>query len=190
MSLRGVRLGGRRSNLNKTGLTMVELMIATLLLGVIFLAVSSLYLASQKFYITATQKIIIGYEVQYAIQHIYKNAMIGFGDKNTPSFQIIGASELDININSNDPLTAGNYSSVTSYRYYKSGNTLMFDKGTPLDNTDDESLVPKVTVTAINFIKDVGSNTVTGDITATYGTQTLTFYFACYPRLASFELIP
>ena len=175
---------------NKTGLTMVELMIATLLLSVIFLAISSLYLVSQKFYITATQKIIIGYEVQYAIQHIYKNAMIGFGDKNTPSFRITGASgenQLDININSNDPLTAGNYSSVTSYRYYKSDNTLMFDKGTPLDNTDDESLVPKVTVTAVSFTES--GNALTGYITAKCGIQdeTLTFYFACYPRLASFN---
>lgn len=176
---------------NKTGLTLVEVMIATLLLSIVFLAVSSLYFASQKFYLTAIQRVTIGYEVQYAIQHIYKNTMQAIGDETSapgtsgiqlPNDTSTTTQRLDIRINTNNPVTSGNYSSATTYSYYLSGNALIFDNGVTQDD-----LIPKVTVTAINFIKDVGSNTVTGDITATYGTQTLTFYFACYPRLASFN---
>ena len=176
---------------NKTGLTMVEIMIATLLLGIVFLAVSSLYFASQKFYLTAIQRVTIGYEVQYAIQHIYKSTMQAIGDEisapgtsgiQLPNDTSTTTQRLEIRVNTNNPVTSGNYSSATIYSYYLSGNALVFDNGATQDD-----LIPKVTVTAINFIKDVGSNTVTGDITATYGTQTLTFYFACYPRLASFN---
>jgi len=170
---------------------MVEIMIATLLLGIVFLAVSSLYFASQKFYLTAIQRVTVGYEVQYAIQHIYKSAMQGIGDETSapgtsgiqlPNDTSTTTQRLEIRINTNNPVTSGNYSSATIYSYYLSGNALIFDNGVTQDD-----LIPKVTVTAINFIKDAGSNTVTGDITATYGTQTLTFYFACYPRLASFN---
>lgn len=177
---------------NKTGLTLVEVMIATLLLSIVFLAVSSLYFASQKFYLTAIQRVTIGYEVQYAIQHIYKNTMQAIGDETSapgtsaiqlPNDSNTNTQRLEIRINTNNPVTSGNYnSSVAIYSYYLSGNALIFDNGVTQDD-----LIPKVAVTAVNFIKDVGSNTVSGDITATYGTQTLTFYFACYPRLASFN---
>ncbi|MCX5687437.1 MAG: prepilin-type N-terminal cleavage/methylation domain-containing protein [Candidatus Omnitrophica bacterium] len=179
---------------NKTGLTMVEIMIATILLGVVFLAVSSLYLASQKFYLAAVERVAIGYEVQYAIQHIYKNTMQAMGDEisapSTSGIQLpndtnTNTQRLDIRINTNNPVTSSNYSSATTYSYYRSGSALIFDNGVTQDD-----LIPKVTVTAVNFFKDVANNTVTGDITATYGTQSLTFYFACYPRLTSFKSIP
>ena len=96
---------------DKSGLTMVEMIIATLLLSVVFLAVSSLYVASQKFYITATERVTTGYEVQYAIQHIYKYVMRSMGDKATAPFQITGDTQLDISINDSDPLTSANYAS-------------------------------------------------------------------------------
>ncbi|MCX5693214.1 MAG: hypothetical protein NTX47_05995 [Candidatus Omnitrophica bacterium] len=168
---------------NQKALTMVEVIIATLLISLIFLAVSSLHVASQKFYITSSQKVMIGYEVQYAIQHIYKNAMMGIGDINSPAIPDPGGGDtLTIRINENNPLTAANYNTnVKIYRYRKNGNALEFD----IDGADPESLIPKVAVTDVNFTQ--AGNTLTGSITATYGTQSLTFYFACYPRLASFN---
>jgi prepilin-type N-terminal cleavage/methylation domain-containing protein len=69
----------------RTGLTLVEMMIAVLLLSVVFLGVSNLCVASQRFYITSSHKVMIGYEVQYAIQHIYKHVMMGMGDINSGS---------------------------------------------------------------------------------------------------------
>ena len=176
---------------NKKGVTMAEIIMAALLLSLIFLAVSSLYVASQKFYLGSSQKVIIGYEAQYAIQHIYKNTMRAIGDEtSSPSTSGIqlpntanpSTERLDIRINANDPVTSSNYSTVTIYSYYKSGNTLIFDNG-----VTQESLIPKVTVTAVNFTKT--TNALTGYITAYYSdpAKALTFYFSCYPRQASFN---
>jgi Tfp pilus assembly protein PilW len=176
---------------NKTGLTLAEMMIAVLLLSVVFMGVSSLCVASQRFYITSSQKVMIGYEVQYAIQHIYKNTMRAIGDEtSSPSTSGIqlpntanpSTERLDIRINTNDPLASSNYSTITTYSYYISGNTLIFDNG-----VNQESLIPKATVTAVNFTKT--ANALTGYITAYYSdpAKKLTFYFSCYPRMASFN---
>ncbi len=168
---------------NKTGLTMVEIMIAVLLMGVVFLGISSLYVASQRFYLTSSDKATINNETQYAIQHIYKYVMRGIGDKNTPPFQITGATQLDISINDNDPLTSANYGNIVNYRYrYDSNAKKLYFK---IGSGSEEDLMPKVDVTAVNFTKT--TDALTGYITASHNNQTLTFYFACYPRLASFH---
>ena len=168
---------------NRKGLTLLEIMISVLLLSVIFLGVSSLYLASRKLYIGSSEKSVIGYEVQYAIQHIYKNTMRAIGDETvapgTSAIDVLNPEHVDLRINNNDPVTSSNYSAVTTYSYYKSGNTLVFNNGSA------ESLIPKVIVTAVNFTKT--ANVLTGYITASYGSQTLTFYFSCYPRLGTFH---
>lgn len=159
---------------------------ATLLMSMVFLAVSSIYVASQRFYLTSSNKVIISNEVQYAIQHIYKYTMMAMGDKNTASFQITGATQLDISINDSNPLTSANYSSgVENYRYRYDAVTkkIFFQVG----SGGEEDLIPKVNVTEVNFTKT--ENTLTGYIKAYYTdpTQILTFYFGCYPRLASFN---
>jgi len=180
-----------RLSKNKTGFSLIEAMMAVFLLSIVFLAVSSLYVASQKFYLASSQKVMIGYEVQYAIQHIYKNTMRAIGDEtsspSTSGIQLPNAANpsterLDIRINTNDPLTSSNYSAVTICSYYKSGDTLIFNNG-----VTQESLIPKVTVTTVNFTKT--TNALTGYITAYYSdpAKALTFYFSCYPRLASFN---
>lgn len=169
---------------NQTGLTMIEIMITVLLMSVVFLGVSSLYVTSQKFYITSSGKAIIGNEVQYAIQHIYKYVVRGMGDKNTPAFQITSATQLDISINDSDPLTSANYSSGVEnyrYRYDADAKKIYFKVG----SGSEEDLIPKVSVTGVNFTKS--TDALTGYITASYNNQSLTFYFACYPRLASFN---
>jgi prepilin-type N-terminal cleavage/methylation domain-containing protein len=174
-------LGPRGVSKNKSGLTLVEVLVSVFLLSIISLAVSALYVASQKFYFTANDKVIISYELQYAIDHIYKYVMQGIGDKNSPAIpDPDGGDTLTININTNDPLNSANYSATTPCRYYKSDNELMFDNG-----STTESLVPKVSVTAVSF--SLNGNLLTIYLTGSYKDQTLTFYSACYPRLASFQ---
>jgi len=172
---------------NRKGVTLLELLIAVVLMSVIFMAVSSLYLASRRLFVASSDKVIIGYELQYAAQHIYKYAMRGMGDKGAPAFEYYppGNAKLDIRINSNNPLAASNYSNIATYSYYQSGDKLMFDPGTPLNAADDESLIPKVTVTKVEFTPN--TNALTGYITASYGDQSMTFFLSCYPRLASFN---
>lgn len=169
---------------NRAGLTLIEVLMAGFLLSVVFLAVTSLYVASHKLYMASSQKVMIGYELQYAIQHIYKNTMQAIGDEIAPpgtsAMNIVSSERIDIRMPNNDPVSMDNYSDVSTYSYYKSGDTLMFDNG-----SSQESLVPKVAVSALNFAKS--GNALTGYITASYGTQSATFYFTCYPRQSSFN---
>jgi len=168
----------------KAGLTLVEMMIAMLLLSIVFLAASSLCVASQRFYLTSSNRVIISNEAQFVIQHIYKYAMKGIGDKNTPAFQITGGTQLDINISGNNPLTMDNYSTnITNYRYrYDAGAKKIYFK---VGSGGEEDLTQKVNVTGVNFSKN--GEALTGYITAGYNDQSLTFYFSCYPRLSSFN---
>ncbi|MFA5388243.1 MAG: prepilin-type N-terminal cleavage/methylation domain-containing protein [Candidatus Omnitrophota bacterium] len=169
---------------DKAGFSLLEVIMAVFLLSIIFLAVSSLYVSSQRFYLASSQKIIIGYEVQYAIQHIYKNTMQAMGDEvappDTSAIDVVSTERFDIRIANNDPVSMNNYDDVKLYSYYRSGNELIFDNG-----SSQESLIPKVIVSAVNFAKN--GNILTGSITAAYGSQSATFYFSCYPRLASFN---
>ncbi len=169
---------------NKRGMTLVEMLLATLLISVVFLAVSALYVASQRFYLAANDKVIILYELQYAAQHMYKNVMMGMGDETSPpgsrAIKVPDAETLNVKINNNDPLDSSNYGTTVTYSYSKSGDELLFD-----DGSGSEPLIPKVTVTDVAFSLD--GNLLTISLTGSYKEQTLTFYSACYPRLASFQ---
>ena len=78
------------SKIDKKGLTLLEVLIAVVLMSIVFMAVSSLYIGGRKFHIDSNDKVIISYELQYAAQHIYKYVMKGMGYINTPPFQITG----------------------------------------------------------------------------------------------------
>jgi len=173
---------------NRKGLTLLEIIIAVLLMSVIFVGVSSLYLAARKFYITGGDKAIISAEAQYAIQHIYKNAMQAIGDISNAAIDIPtdGGSRVNLRIYNPlaGPLSSSTYSDTVSYSYYLSGDELIFDNGS------QNSLMEKVSVTGLAFNKiESGAVTVafTGSITASYNNQSQTFYFSCYPRFASFN---
>jgi len=167
---------------NKKGMTLTEVLMATFLLSVIFLAVASLHTASQRMFIQRDNKVVISYELQYAVQHIYKNVMMAIGDvENSPIEIVVGDEDiqtLNIRINNNEFLTRDNYEDVDNYTYTKIGNELMFD-----DGENEESLAPRINVTDVNFSLD--ENLLTVSLTGSYGGEDLTVHTACYPRMAS-----
>ena len=169
---------------NRKGLTLIELIVASFLIGVVFLALSALFVASQNFFFTANDRVIISYELQYAAQHIYRNIIRGLGDETSPpgsrALEVPNPETLYITINTNDPLTRSNYASTLTYIYSKSGDELLFNNG-----ISSESMAPKITVTGVNFA--LNGNLLTMSFTGTYKNQSLTFYSAGYPRLASFQ---
>lgn len=174
----------RRVFRNRLGVTLIELIVASFLISVVFLALSALFVASQTFFFIANDRVIISYELQYAAQHIYKNIMRGLGDETSPpgsrALEVPNPETLYVTINNNDPLTQANYGSTLTYTYSKSGNELLFN-----DGASSESMVPKITVTGVNFA--LNGNLLTISFTGSYKNQSLTFYSAGYPRLASFQ---
>lgn len=174
---------------NKRGMTLVEMLLATLLISVVFLAVSALYVASQRFYLTANDKVIILYELQYAADHIYKNVMMGIGDKNNPAISVAsGNLAFSVrHIEETDPAQSPTYSDYTDdikLTYKIEDNALLFDGN---DDGSFESLVSKITVVSDENSFSLSGDTLTISLTGTYKDQTLRFYSACYPRLASFN---
>lgn len=149
-------------------------------MSVVFLAVSALYVASQKFFFNSNDRVIVSYELQYAAQHIYKNTMNAIGDKGLPAIDVSVEDTLDVNVNNNNPLTRANYGSIVTYTYQKVEDELRFYNGSTW-----ESLVPKIEVTDVDFSLD--GNLLTVSLSGSYRNQTMTFYTACYPRLASFN---
>ena len=103
-----------RNPLNKTGLTLIEMMVSMILMLVVFLAVSTLFIGAQRFYLSEHDKVIIGYELRYAMEHIYKNAMQGIGDKAEPAIVITpGMNERQVvirQIDHSDPQDSPTYS--------------------------------------------------------------------------------
>ena len=172
--------------LNKKAFTIMEVLVATLPIIVMLLAVFALYNSSRVFYFKANDKVTISYELQYALDHVYKNVMQAIGDESNPTashaIEVPDSETLYVYINSNDPLSASNYASRTTYIYSKVGDVFNFNNG-----STDESLVPKVVVTDVSFLID--GNVLTVSISATHGkvTDAITLYSSCYPRLASFQ---
>lgn len=177
-------IGRKRVSKNSRGLTLIEVLITTLLMMVVFMGVSALYVSSQKLFFGSNDKIIIAYEFQYAVEHIYKNVMRAVGDETAAPasrpLETPDPSTLYVTINNNNPITRSNYGNTVTYTYSKSGGGLLFNNG-----AGSESLVPKITVTDLNFT--LSGNVLTVVLTGSYKNQTLTFYSACYPRLASFR---
>ncbi|NQT75639.1 MAG: prepilin-type N-terminal cleavage/methylation domain-containing protein [Candidatus Omnitrophica bacterium] len=174
----------------KRGITLVEMLLATLLISVVFMAVSALYIASQRFCLTANDKVIILYELQYAADHVYKNVMTGIGDKNNPAISVaLGNLEFSVrHIEETDPAqspTYSDYTDDTNLRYKIEDNALLFDGND--DGDFEESLVSKITVVSDESSFSLSGDTLTISLTGQYNNQKLTVYSACYPRLASFN---
>ncbi|MDP2980740.1 MAG: prepilin-type N-terminal cleavage/methylation domain-containing protein [Candidatus Omnitrophota bacterium] len=178
----------------KTGLTLVEMMIAMLLLSIVFLGVSSLCVASQKFYFSSSDNVLIGYELQPAMQHIYEHVMLGIGDKNDPPITVVSETEFMLNYIDKFDGTR----KTGCYRITTNGK-LEFDR------TDDGIFEESFGSTSVSFMLTdpvtglklskfyMDGNVLKTQLTAEFsiarsGTKKRsTLYAACYPRLASFR---
>ncbi|MFC1623875.1 hypothetical protein ACFL28_00940 [Candidatus Omnitrophota bacterium] len=190
---------------NNKGVTLTEVIMAALLLTVVFLAVSALFVTSQTFHFTSNDKVAIGYELQYAIGHIYKNVMSGIGDKGNPAIAITDDLEFVVrHIEETDPENSPTYSDYTddeeiTYTITGDGKLSYVNSVTLEEDTD---MIPRVTLLTTNdpvsgerfskFELDGGvlrikltaeSLLIRGDNEK----ERLTIYSACYPRLASFQ---
>ena len=187
---------------------MVEIMIATLLLSVIFLAVSSLYVASQRVYIISNDNAMIGYELQYAMDHIQKNAMQAIGDKNNAS---IGISSDGLvltirHIDKADPDDSPTYSDYTDDKeitYTINNGILAYNKARgSVIIEQDGNMIPRVKILTEVDSTDgrkfsefyMAGNTLKVKLTAEFivsrkGSmkKSFTLYSTGYPRLASFN---
>jgi len=193
---------------NKKGVTMAEIIMAALLLSLIFLAVSSLYVASQRLYIASNDNAMIGYELQYAMDHIQKNAMQAIGDKNnasigiSPDGLVLTIRHID-KTNPDDSPTYSDYTDDKEITYTISSGMLAYKKAqSSIIIEQDDNVIPK-----IKILTDVDSadgrkfsefymegNVLKVKLTAEFivsreGSmkKSFTLYSTGYPRQASFN---
>jgi len=168
---------------------MVEVLISVLLLTVIFLAVSALHVGGHRFFLTAKDKAEVGYELQYAIEHIYEHVFAGRSDDPAIS-PIVLISPTEFTIKYIDKFDAAGPLKTCCYKI--DNDELKFDSDD--DGTFEESLGSKV-----DFIPSECAFTMDGNLfriklTAEFPLsrqsepkQCLTLYSASYPRCASFN---
>lgn len=85
---------------SKKGFTLTELAIATVLMGVIILAVTSVDITSRRFFGAASDESRIQDEAKIAMEHIVKNVQLGIGDVTNPGtsegFTITGGTQIQV----------------------------------------------------------------------------------------------
>lgn len=183
-------------------------MIAALLLSVIFLVISSLYVASQRLYITSNDNAIIGYELQYAMDHIQKSAMQAIGDKNNAPIEIStdGLVLTIRHIDKADPDDSPTYSDYTDDKeitYTISNGMLAYKKArSSVTIEQDDDMVPRVKILTEDDPADghkysefyMEGNVLKVKLKAEFivsregsRKKTLTLYSTGYPHLASFN---
>jgi len=169
------------------GFTLVEVLVSVLLLVVIFLAISALQVGAHRLFLTAKDKVVVGYELQYALEHIYEHVFVGEGDLSAPAIVIVDSSEFTLNY-----IDKSDGSSKTCRYTITDEGVFEFDKG---DNGSvDESLGSAVTFIKAGSEFSMSGNLFRVKLTADFplaradeDPQSLTLYGASYPRCASFQ---
>lgn len=186
----GPKLSGPNHNFNsRRGVTLVEVLVSTLLLMLLCLAVSALQVAGHRFFLTAKDKATVGYEVQYAIEHIYEHILTGRSDDPTdPPIDLISSTEFTIKYI--DKIDAAG--PLKTCRYKIEGSELKFD-------SEDNGSFEESLGSQVDFIPGECAFTTNGKLfriklTAEFPLsragapkQHLTLYSASYPRCASFQ---
>ena len=171
----------------RTGFTMVEVLVSVLLLVVIFMAIAALQVGGHRLFLTAKDKVVVGYELQYALEHIYEHVFTGKGDLSAPAIDIVSSTEFTLTY-----INKTTKAERTSRYEITDAGVLGFDQDADL--TFDEYLG-----SAVTFIKSESEFSMSGNLfrvklTAEFplarageAPQRLTLYGASYPRCASFQ---
>ena len=107
----------------RTGITLLELIIAISLLGVLALAFTSIQSFSQYHAIGSDRRAKVQNELSFVLEHIAKNIQRASGDYNNPPIQTV-ANGFRVRVDVNTTPTPSTYADDTWYNYVLSGNTL------------------------------------------------------------------
>ena len=107
----------------RTGITLLELIIAISLLGVVALAFTSIQSFSQYHAIGSDRRAKVQNELSFVLEHIAKNVQRASGDYTHPPIQSI-ANGFRVRVDVNVTPTPSTYADDTWYSYVLSGNSL------------------------------------------------------------------
>ncbi|MBM3245514.1 MAG: type II secretion system protein [Candidatus Omnitrophica bacterium] len=137
--------------MSKKSVTLLELLIAMVLLGVVVLTFASIENFGRFHTINASKRAKVQNEVTFTLEHIGKNMRRAVGDINNPPIQRL-ADGVRIRIDANTPATPGIFTDDVFFDYRLSANTLNFScipAGDPRCPSD-EALSGKI-VSGVSF---------------------------------------
>ena len=128
----------------RKSITLVELLIAVTLMGIVILGAVAFHLAGEKFLISSETKARVLNDLSFVLQHLQKNILLGTGDLTSRGINVPAAGILsirqDIDAVGNQNYTPADYSDDRTVRY-KFGivpdqNSVMFsdDNGVSWEN--------------------------------------------------------
>jgi len=108
----------------KRGVTLTELIVAIVLLGVIILGVSSFHLASDSFLRSSETKVEVVNELTFVLEHLHKNILQAKGSVNNPGMIVtnLGGGRIRLWLNQD----AG----AVEYIFDPAAHEITFDDGT------------------------------------------------------------
>ncbi|MBL7131771.1 MAG: prepilin-type N-terminal cleavage/methylation domain-containing protein [Candidatus Omnitrophica bacterium] len=138
---------------NKSGLTLMELIVAVILLSFVFLAIGGIDIGSRKLLRSIDKETMTLMDVSPAMQHMEKWVSLVTGDKNDLGVNLVSATEIKFKVDYSPAdgslnNTPEDYSDDVERSYYLNGNSLIYDPNTASAG-DEETLATKVT--SINF---------------------------------------
>ncbi|MBN3037805.1 MAG: prepilin-type N-terminal cleavage/methylation domain-containing protein [Candidatus Omnitrophica bacterium] len=151
---------------NKRSFTLMEILVALTLTGVIVLAVASVDVTSRRFLKAAQDKSRIYDEVKIVTEHIAKSLQSGIGDILNPGFSIsAGGGTIEINQDSNydgrfEPLL----DTITRYTYRPPTYDIVYDPD--ISVAGDEEVISKQMIANCNFAAGAALNEVALSITS------------------------
>jgi len=108
---------------NKSAITLLELIIAISLLGVVALAFTSIQNFARYHAIGSERRAKVQNELSFVLQHIAKNVQRATGDSSHQPIVLV-SNGFGVRVDTNSPPTPSNYSDDTWYNYTLNGNTI------------------------------------------------------------------
>ncbi|MCF7917034.1 MAG: hypothetical protein K9L61_04580 [Candidatus Omnitrophica bacterium] len=114
----------------RKSITLIELLVSLVLIGVVILVVFGIYNASSGFFTSSSTKSEVLNEMAYLLDHIDKNVFLATGWVNNPAVTVVnpGANQFQININQDTNETPIDFSDDTTvlYLFDTGANTVTF----------------------------------------------------------------
>lgn len=111
--------------MKKAAVTLLELLIAIILLSALVLSISSIVNFSRYHVINSDKRAQVQNELSFVLAHMKKSVQRGIGDTNNKPLGII-SDGFRVRVDNNTIATPGNYSDDWWLNYALSGNTLSF----------------------------------------------------------------
>ncbi|MFZ5801175.1 MAG: hypothetical protein ACOY3D_07380 [Candidatus Omnitrophota bacterium] len=108
---------------SRNAVTLVELVMAVLLLGLVMISAANVDIASRKFFIATDKEGQLQVRLGAALEHMAKNITLAHGDTVDPGINIVGTGSIEIRLDNGTPQS---YTDDVWMRYWQDGEAIRY----------------------------------------------------------------